>query len=177
MVFIFHAELHVSFNNKKLNSDRLFIDYKDIGGLKWREDKVKRFARNTKKALKNPLTIVGWKARVAMGDSGKWGAGRQRKPSEKTRRQTVPDGVNDAILMQCITESNEEGGFSDEFFYSAQKSWYEAAGFFVKFEKNFRPPISMLPYYMGVLDGTICPREGQSVVKIGPSRKHKMYSM
>ena len=110
-----------------------------------------------------------------MGDRGCLGGGRQRKPSEFSRRSSVPEMINDALLMQCILESEKAGGFSDSFFYSAQQSWYEAAGYFVTFEKRFKPPACMVQYYIEVTQGVVKPASGQKEVAIGPSRKFRLF--
>ena len=78
--------------------------------------------------------------------------------------------------MVCIMESIKEGGYSDAFFYDAQKSWYESANYFVVFEKNFSPPLCMLEYHIDLLQGKIKPKKDQLTVRIGPSRKKRIFS-
>ena len=111
-----------------------------------------------------------------MGDRGECGKGRVRKPPEKPRNRTVPEYLDDALQMTCMTESKNEGGFSDAFFYDAQKSQYESGDFFVTFEKNFRPPAGMLEYHNDLLLGRLKPCKDQNLVSIGPSRKSRLYS-
>ena len=111
-----------------------------------------------------------------MGDRGEHGRGRLRKPPEKPRCMGVPQYLNDAVWMVCMMESLKEGGFSDAFFYDAQKSWFESAGYFVGFEKGFNPPLSMIQYHNEVLQGKLKPEKKQPVVSIGPSRKKRLYS-
>ena len=74
-----------------------------------------------------------------------------------------------------LVESFVSGGFSKEDYHNAELDLYISAGFFVRFEKGFRIPNSLMEHACAVSTGILVPTENQPQIYVGPSRRRRNF--
>ena len=65
-------------------------------------------------------------------------------PGSIENRISVPLLLQKALYLILLMESDREGGFSDDFFYTTEYELYTGYGMLVAFEAGFIAPPSLL---------------------------------
>ena len=93
--------------------------------------------------FRNPVKVAQWRICVALGFGG-----RKRVPSSVEKRSSVPVLLQKALYLLLLMESDREGGFSDDFFYTTEYELYTGDGLHVCFEVGFVAPPSLLEVHL-----------------------------
>ena len=86
----------------------------------------------------------------------------------------------DAEIMKLLhkfllIESFVSGGFSKDNYHNAELDLYISAGFFVRFEKGFRVPNSLMEHLCAIATGVLVPKENQPTIYVGPARRRRNF--
>ena len=74
-----------------------------------------------------------------------------------------------------VLETITSGSFSKEDYHNAELDLYLSAGFFVRFEKGFRVPNSLMEHQCEVASGLLQPKENQPQIHVGPVRRRRNF--
>ena len=85
------------------------------------------------------MKVAQWRICVALCFGN-----RRRVPSSVENRTSVPLLLQKALYLILLQESDREGGFSDDFFYTTEYELYTGDSLLVAFESGFIAPPSVL---------------------------------